>query len=271
MERTPVIEVKDLSVSFRGREVLEKINLTIYQDDFLGLIGPNGAGKTVFLKTLLGLIAPTTGSIAVLGSPVEEGRKHVGYVPQYAQFDSDFPITVLNVVLMGRLGPACGWRYNAADKEAALQALEHVELKDLADKQVGKLSGGQLQRVLIARAIVSDPRVLLLDEPTASLDTRIGRGFYEMLDDLSKRMAIVLVSHDIGVISTHVKTIACLNRCLHYHNTKELSSELMEEVYGCPFELIGHGHAHRVLSGHEEHDHDHSHGHHHTHDHKRGK
>ncbi len=253
MERKAVIEVKDLTVSFRGRQVLESINLTVYNDDFMGLIGPNGAGKTVFLKTLLGLISPASGSISILGASPKTGRKAIGYVPQYAQFDNDFPITALGVVLMGRLGSGV-MRYSAADKEAALQALEMVELKDLAAKHVGNLSGGQLQRVLIARAIVSNPQVLLLDEPTASLDTRVGRGFYEMLDGLSKSMAIVLVSHDIGVISTHVKTIACLNRRLHYHNTKELSSELMEEVYGCPFELIGHGHAHRVLGGHQ-HDH----------------
>jgi zinc transport system ATP-binding protein len=253
MERKAVIEVKDLTVSFRGREVLESINLTVFNDDFMGLIGPNGAGKTVFLKTLLGLISPDSGSISILGAPPKTGRKAIGYVPQYAQFDNDFPITVLSVVLMGRLGSGV-MHYSAADKEAALQAIEMVELQDLAAKHVGNLSGGQLQRVLIARAIVSNPQVLLLDEPTASLDTRVGRGFYEMLEGLSKSMAIILVSHDIGVISTHVKTIACLNRRLHYHNTKELSSELMEEVYGCPFELIGHGHAHRVLGGHQ-HDH----------------
>lgn len=270
MERKAVIEVHDLNVTFRGRQVLERINLTVYQDDFMGLIGPNGAGKTVFLKTILGLIQPESGSISILGRPPVEGRAQIGYVPQYAQFDGDFPITVISVVLMGRLGAGRGLRASVADREAALQALELVELKDLADKQVGKLSGGQLQRVLIARAIVSDPKILLLDEPTASLDTRVGRGFYELLDELSKTMAIILVSHDIGVISTHVKTIACLNRRLHYHNTKELSSQLMEEVYGCPFELIGHGHAHRVLGGHDDHEHGHDHQHGHGPDHGHG-
>ena len=260
MVREPVIEVKDVSVTFRSRPVLEQINLTVYNDDFLGLIGPNGAGKTVFLKVLLGLITPDSGTVSVLGATPQVGRTQVGYVPQYALFENDFPITVLNVVLMGKLGRGGLFsRSLPGDRADAMRALEQVELLDLANKQVGKLSGGQLQRVLIARAIVSNPKVLLLDEPTASLDTKIGRGFYETLGDLSKTMAIVLVSHDIGVISSHVKTIACLNRRLHYHNSKELSSELMEEVYGCPFELIGHGHAHRVLPGHD-------HGHGHSHD-----
>ena len=148
MSRQPVIEVKDLSLAFRGRPVLENINLTVFQDDFLGLIGPNGAGKTVFLKSLLGLITPDSGSVSILGSSPSVGRKQIGYVPQYALFDGDFPITVLSVVLMGKLGQGKLFsRFTAADKADAMFALEQVELKDLAHKQVGKLSGGQLQRV----------------------------------------------------------------------------------------------------------------------------
>ncbi|MFN8389981.1 MAG: ABC transporter ATP-binding protein [Bdellovibrionota bacterium] len=250
------IEITNLSLSSRGQTILEDINLSLPPGSFLGLIGPNGAGKTVLLKVILGLIQPTSGEVRIFGKPPAEAHREISYVPQYAHFDATFPISVIDVVLMGRLGRTRYFRrYSDADREKAYASLEKMDLTPLAEKQVGRLSGGQLQRVLIARALTAEPKILLLDEPTASLDSRVGTSVYQALADQAGDMTIVLVSHDIGVISTHVKTIACLNRRMHYHESKEISGEVLAEVYGCPVELIAHGHAHRVLEEHEHHHH----------------
>jgi len=255
---TPLpIEIQGLSVELRGRSVLRQIDLTVAEGDFLGIIGPNGGGKTVLLKTILGLLQPSAGSIRVYGRSPREAHGLVGYVPQFANFDVQFPITVESVVMAGclaardneprhlRLG------YSSADRELVRQALDQVGMTEQANRQIGRLSGGQLQRVMIARALAVQPKLLLLDEPTASLDTPIGTTIFELLGKLAERMSIVLVSHDVGVLSRHVKTIACLNRELHYHHSKEITSEMVEHAYGCPVDLIAHGHAHRVLDHHE--------------------
>ena len=240
----------------RGRvPVLEDIELSIQRGAFLALLGPNGSGKTTLLRVILGLITPQSGTVEVLGGPPSAARGRVGYVPQRAAFDLDFPIAAHEVVCMGRL-PRKRWlrRYDASDREAAQRALETMEVAHLADRAIGALSGGELQRVLIARAIAMEPEVLLLDEPTASLDERIGRGVWEILEELSQRMTVVLVSHDIGAISRYVREVACLNRRLHRHPNGELTDEILEATYGCPVDLLAHGHPHRVLSPHVESD-----------------
>jgi zinc transport system ATP-binding protein len=229
---------------------LESVDLRLDEGDFLGIIGPNAGGKTTLLKIILGLLAPDRGSVEIFGRPPAESRGVIGYVPQYARFDASFPIDVLDTVRMGRLGVRRRER-SRESRAAARAALDRVDLSGMADEQIGELSGGQLQRVLIARALASEPRILLLDEPTASVDTRIGRSVYELLERLSERMTIVLASHDIGVISRHVKTIACLNVRLHYHQSRELTPEMVEAAYGCPVDLVAHGHPHRVLPSHE--------------------
>jgi zinc transport system ATP-binding protein len=229
---------------------LESVDLRLDEGDFLGIIGPNAGGKTTLLKIILGLLAPDRGSVEIFGRPPAESRGVIGYVPQYARFDASFPIDVLDTVRMGRLGVRRRER-SKESRAAARAALDRVDLSGMADEQIGELSGGQLQRVLIARALASEPRILLLDEPTASVDTRIGRSVYELLERLSERMTIVLASHDIGVISRHVKTIACLNVRLHYHQSRELTPEMVEAAYGCPVDLVAHGHPHRVLPSHE--------------------
>ncbi len=251
-----VIKLSSVSLSYRGQTILDNICLDLSADSFLGLIGPNGAGKSMLLKIVVGLIKPTSGTVEVFGLSPEAARGRVGYVPQFASFASDFPTTVLDAVLMGRLGSArIGARFSAVDKEKALTALKRVELSSFAERNVRGLSGGEVQRVLIARALAAEPKLLLLDEPTASLDSRVGRDVYDLLDDLAKEMTIVLVSHDVGAIASHVKTIACLNRKLHYHNSLEISAEVINEIYGCPVDLIAHGHEHcaiphRILSAH---------------------
>jgi len=247
-----VISLEDVWVQYNGVTVLEDITLSVQNRDFLGIIGPNGGGKTTLLKVILGLIKPNRGRVTVLGGPPEEGRRFIGYVPQLTQFDREFPATALDVVLMGRLGrKGLLRRYTEEDMEIAYKALESVEILDLKDRQVGKLSGGELQRVFLARALAADPKILLLDEPTASIDEPTKTELYELLKGLNREITIILVSHDIGVISSYVDKIACLNRRLFYHGSKEITAETIEETYRCPVELLAHGVPHRVLKKHE--------------------
>lgn len=249
----PVLEIRDLWLSLRGVPVLEAIHLTLEEGDYLGLIGPNGGGKTMLLKVILGLVPPDRGSVRLFGEPIERARGRVGYVPQYAQFDSDFPIHVLDVVLMGRLTrERVGRRLRREDREQAFRALEQVNMVDHAHRQIGRMSGGQIQRILVARALAVEPELLLLDEPTASLDPLVGPSIYGLLEKVAHDVTVVLVSHDIGVISQYVKTVACLNRKLYYHHSKTVAPEVIEAVYGCPVDLLAHGHAHRVLPSHGE-------------------
>lgn len=246
-----VIRIENVWAGYNGTPVLEEINLSIKEDDFLGIIGPNGGGKTTLLKVILGLVQPSHGKIRVLGHTPEEGREFVGYVPQRTVFDQDFPICVWDVVLMGRARKAGWFRwYSKQDKDAASHALKTVGMLDCRRKQIGELSGGQQQRVLIARALTSDPTILLLDEPTASIDEPMQMELYELLGELKRKMTIVLVSHDIGAVSAHVDKIACVNRRLFYHNSKEITREDLEAVYQCPVEMIAHGVPHRVLKEH---------------------
>jgi zinc transport system ATP-binding protein len=238
-------------VHYDGVLALEGVNLSINQEDFLGIIGPNGGGKTTLLKVILGLVKPSQGKVMVLGGTPERSRKQIGYVPQHSLFDRDFPASVWDMVLMGRAGHAGLFRaYSKEDEEIALSALEMVGMLSHKGQQIGRLSGGQQQRVFIARALAADPKLLLLDEPAAGVDTPMQTGFYELLSRLKQQMAIVLVSHDISAVSIYVDKIACLNRKLFYHNSKEISAEELEMAYQCPVEMIAHGVPHRVLKEH---------------------
>jgi len=245
-----LIEFRGVTVRFGERTVLDSIDFVVEQGDFVGIIGPNAGGKTTLLKVMLGLVKPDDGEVLTFGASPRETRGMIGYVPQYARFDADFPITVAEMVGMGRLGRGRG-RSRSEDRVAVERALKRLELTSVETVRLGKLSGGQLQRALIARALVSEPRALLLDEPTASLDTQIGRSVYELLEQLADEIPIVLVSHDVGVISRTVRTIACLNVRMHYHHSKELTPEMVEAVYGCPVDLVAHGVPHRVLELHD--------------------
>ena len=252
MSDKEVVRLEDVWVQYNGVPILEGINLAIEQDDFLGIIGPNGGGKTTLLKIILGLISPSRGKVSVLGKPPEKSRSKIGYVPQHNLFDRDFPINVGDVVLMGRYGKSGLFRrYSSEDRRATQDALQTVGMLDYKDRQMGKLSGGELQRIFIARALVAEPRLLLLDEPTASVDPAMQTDFYELLEKLKKQMAIVLVSHDISAVSIYVDKLACLNRQLHYHGSKEITPEILEATYKCPVQMIAHGLVpHRVLKEH---------------------
>jgi zinc transport system ATP-binding protein len=238
---TNAIEIENLDFRYGQRLMLEKINLDVPEGDFLGIIGPNGSGKTTLLKILLGLLSPNQGRIRIFGRSPEECRQRIGYVPQYFQFDRDFPISVYEVVLMGRLGraPLFG-PYRKEDRQAADEALQKVEISDLRQNKLSHLSGGQLQRVMIARALASRPKVLLLDEPTSSVDTRAERGIYDLLQKLNEETTIVLVTHDLGFITSYVKRVACLNRKLVCHPTSRLTQEMVEELYHGPVHIIHH-------------------------------
>jgi len=251
--KQPVIEMKNVWVSYDTQTVPEDINLTVNESDFIGLIGPNGGGKTTLLKALLGLLEPTRGSIRIMGQSVAEGRCHIGYVPQYIEFDRQFPIRVWEVVQMGLLGCRKPFtRLSAAEREVIDYALEQVDMADLSQRAIGELSGGQRQRVYIARALTSNPQILLLDEPTASVDPQVAGIIYDLLKRINQTVTIVMVSHDMNAVSSYVKTIGCLNRRMHYHGSKEVTQEMMDAIYECPIDLIAHGLPHRVLSPHEK-------------------
>jgi len=251
-QNNKIIELKNIWVSFEEQVVLEDINLTIRKEDFLGIIGPNGAGKTTLLKLILGLIKPNRGEVLVLGRQPKDARKFIGYVPQTTVFDKEFPISVWEVVLLGRLNQV-GWlrRFNSEDRKFAEEALKTVGMWHLKDRQIGQLSGGQRQRVFIARALTQNPKLLILDEPTASVDKPMQVGVYDLLEKLKKEMTIILVSHDIGAVASFVNKIACLNRKLFYHDSKEITAEHLEAVYECPVDLIAHGVPHRILKEHK--------------------
>jgi zinc transport system ATP-binding protein len=246
-----VISVQHLWATYDSEPVLEDINLSVEKLDFIGLIGPNGGGKTTLLKVLLGLLPPTQGQVHVMGKPVKEARRYIGYVPQSVQFDRDFPISVWDVVRMGRLGRRrLLQRYTAEDDQVVAEALRSADMLDLRARPIGALSGGQRQRVYIARALATEPRILLLDEPMAGVDPQVSASIYELLRQLNEHITILLVSHDMSAISSHVKTVGCLNRRLFYHGGKQITPDMLEAAYRCPIDLIAHGVPHRVFPEH---------------------
>jgi zinc transport system ATP-binding protein len=239
----PVIAIDNVSFSYGGPPALEHISLNIEKGEFLGVVGPNGGGKSTLLKLILGLVKPDTGRIRVFGKTPEKGREHIGYVPQHARFNKDFPITVEDTVLLGRLGKTKSlWGYAKEDKSLCQQALHETEILDLKRRRLNTLSGGQLQRVLIARALVSDPEILILDEPTANIDLRVEEDIFGLLKKLNERATIIVVSHDVGFISEYVNRVACLNRTLICHQTSAISGEMIEDLYATPVQMIHHIH-----------------------------
>jgi zinc transport system ATP-binding protein len=223
--------------------VLEGISLDILDGEFLGVVGPNAGGKSTLLKLILGLQEPVSGQVRVMNKPPRESRRQIGYVPQYPAFNRDFPITVEDTVLMGRLGDT-GFLggYRRQDREIAQRVMGETEVADLAGRQLSTLSGGQLQRVLVARALACQPRILILDEPTANIDMRVETDIFDLLKQLNRRMTIVVVSHDVGFISRYVDRVACLNRTLLCHHTAEISGKVISELYGSDVRMVEHAH-----------------------------
>lgn len=257
MNHPPLVEIRGVSFSYDGYPVLQNVDLDICQDDFIALIGPNGGGKTTLLKLILGVLTPQEGVIRVLGIPPPKASHTIGYVPQNVHDVRHFPITAIEVVLMGKLAPGIRfWPWSKQDRTEALGLLERMDMASYAGRRIDELSGGQRQRVLIARALVSQPRLLLLDEPIAGIDSKGQGDFFKLLKEINASVALLLVSHDLMVISTHVKSVACVNRSLYYHAQAEITEEMLEMMYPstreglCPVELLAHGLPHRVLKGH---------------------
>ena len=249
----PAIEMKDVYFSYEKTPILENITFALKQGDFLGIIGPNGSGKTTLLKLMLGLIKPDRGMIKILGKPPHHVKHRIGYVPQNTDFNVTFPISVLDVALMGRLSRSrIGKWYSGEDFPSTEDALRKVGMWKHRRVSIGSLSGGQRQRVFIARALATDPDLLFLDEPTASVDLEFGTNLFDLLHQLNETVTIVTITHDVGVISRHVKSVACVNKSLTFHGDKQISAEMIDDAYQCPVDLIAHGLPHRVLPIHED-------------------
>jgi zinc transport system ATP-binding protein len=247
----PAVEIEGVSFSYGRETVLENVSLMLPDHLLLGIIGPNGAGKTTLIKLITGLLRPDKGEIRVLGKPPGAAGGLVGYVPQRTAFDPAFPATVLEVVRMGRLSrERIGRRFDDSDDAASLAALKQAGLSGLERRRIGELSAGQRQRVLLARALAASPRLLILDEPLSGVDIGLEEGFYDLLLGLRRSMAIILISHDVGVVARAVDRIACLNRRLYYHDDKAEALKSLDKVYGCPVDIIAHGVPHRVFGEH---------------------
>jgi zinc transport system ATP-binding protein len=237
----PIVEMKNVYFSYNSIQVLEDVNIAIHERDFLSIIGPNGGGKTTILKILCGLLRPQKGTVQIFGTTPARARHHIGYLPQHLVFDHDFPIRVIDVVLMGRLKRmSIGRAYSNADHKIAERALDQVGLSDLKHRTLADLSGGQRQRVLIARALATEPKLLLLDEPVSSIDTHWQSTLYKLLQDLNATTAIVLVTHDISVVSTYIDKIACVNKRLFFHGSKKEGIPKLSELYECPVHVLTH-------------------------------
>lgn len=226
MKRKEIITLEDVNFSYGKEEFLKDITLPIYEDDFLGIIGPNGGGKTTLLKLILGLLTPRRGKITVFGTTPKEGREHIGYLSQFKNIDFDFPITAYEVVLLSRVGKKLVKHYSREDKEAVEKAMKKLRIWKHRQKKLNELSGGEKQRVFAARALANEPKILILDEPMANLDIHIKEEFYKILKELNKKIAIVIVDHDLEMVAKYAKEVVCINKCkthtLRYHTADSL-------------------------------------------------
>lgn len=246
-----LITLHDVDVRYDDYEALQQVNLTIADDDFLGVIGPNGGGKTSLIKAILGMV-PYTGEIRFAPELYRGKERLIGYMPQITNFDRAFPISISEVVRSGLQGRQSGFiaHRTRSDRKKVQDLLEMAGIAAWANCPIGEVSGGQLQRALLCRAIISDPKLLILDEPTNFVDNHFEKELYRLLHELNQRMAIIIVSHDIGTITSVVKEIVCVNKHVHRHNSNVLTEEQLRN-YDCPIQIISHGHVpHTVLEHH---------------------
>jgi len=245
--RNPIVSLRGVSSGYLTDTVLKDVDLDIFQDDFIGIIGPNGGGKTTMVKTILGIQPLFEGSITF-----PQGQLKMGYLPQISQIDRTFPITVRDLVGSGLMAPRSWFPHLTKDQKSRLsRLLQEAGLASLASRPIGELSGGQIQKAFLCRALINDPQLLILDEPNTFVDKTFEKELYRWLQELNKRIAILLISHDIGTISPLVKTIACVNINLHYHPSNQLTDDILR-VYNCPVDIIAHGPVpHRVLKEHK--------------------
>ncbi len=251
--KKPLIQLEHICAAYGGKQVLDDVNLTIFERDFLGVIGPNGGGKTTLMKIILGLLQPSGGSVRFFDAEGHTASSvSMGYLPQYNTIDRKFPISVYDVVLSGLDRQKSLFRsFTAAQHEQVKAVIARMGLEGLEKRAIGQLSGGQMQRALLGRALVSNPKIVILDEPNTYIDKRFEAQLYSLLNEINKECAIVLVSHDIGTVLQNVKSIACVSGRLDYHPDTEIPPEWLERHFGCPIDLIGHGNLpHRVLMCH---------------------
>lgn len=247
-----LIEIKNVTAVYDTKPVLHDVSLDVWSSDFLGIIGPNGGGKTTLLKIILGLMKPMSGRVSFFENGKRVQALKIGYLPQMTRIDPRFPIAVREVVLSGLSKEKPRFRnFDAAQKARADQLIVEMGLESFVSRAIGELSGGQLQRVLLARAIVSRPQLLILDEPNTYVDKKFESQLYELLNKINRDTAIILVSHDIGTLLPMVKNVACVSETLHYHSGADVSDAWLSETYACPIEIVGHGDfPHRVLKKH---------------------
>jgi len=236
------VSIRNLSFAYDSQTVLSDVNLEVQPFDSICVVGPNGGGKSTLIKLIIGLLSPDTGSVRVFGEKPEAARLRIGYVPQYARYDPQFPISVFEVVCMGCLGKSFTGKYSAEDKKRAMDALSETGLSSIAKRPFSSISGGQRQRVLIARALASNGDILILDEPTANIDHESELHFFDLLTELNQRMTILMVTHEVGFASTFFKRIACVNKQVVIHPTSALTGDLIREMYGGDMQMIRHDH-----------------------------
>lgn len=248
---TWLFEMKSLSAAYGQSIVLNDVNFRVYENDFIGIIGPNGGGKTTLLKVILGLLKPVKGEFTINREILNQNR--IGYLPQLSTGDINYPVTIMDIVLSGlMIGKGVFSRMTPVDRRKAASIIEEIGLGGMEGVAMNELSGGQLQRVYLGRAIIGEPKLLLLDEPGNFVDAAFENDFYEKLKELNRRMAILMVSHDIGTISAQIKSFACVNRGLHYHPSNEITNEDLL-AYGCPIQVLSHGDIpHTVLKTHQQ-------------------
>jgi len=239
------IEVKDLYFAYDREYVLENVNFTINTRDFLSIIGPNGGGKSTLLKLLLGILTPTKGEVKIFGKKPQEVSLRLGYVPQDTNINKNFPIKVIDVVLQGRLGVSKNfWGYSKEDREIAYEALKKTGAFEFKDKRIGELSGGERQRVFIARALTTKADILLLDEPTASIDSKGQIELYSTLKKINKTSGIIVISHDINIALSFANKVAYTNKTVFMHDNSIKNRDKILRDLGksdqhiCPVELM---------------------------------
>jgi len=259
IEPTPQINIRNVFFAYQKNAVLENINLNVYPKDYIAIIGPNGGGKTTLFKLILGILKPKSGEIKVLGQKPCKTSYYIGYVPQNHHISSLFPISAMDIVLMGSLSSRKKMFYSLKkNRRKAIEILDRLKMADFANNNMNSLSGGQRQKIFIARALMTTPKILLLDEPTTGIDSKGQTELYGLLEELNKDITIVMVSHDMMILSSHVKSVACVNRNLYYHDQSEISEQMIKSIYPdaltaeCPIELIAHGMPHRVLKHHHK-------------------
>lgn len=236
-----VIEFKDVSFNYDNSPTLIDINFSINSNDFVAIVGPNGGGKSTLLKLILAQISPTKGSLTVFGDKNYKSLEKLGYVPQFTTHQHDFPLRLIDMVLQSKLRNNSFFaRYTQKDKKSAIKILEMLKIAEFKDRFLSELSGGQRQRALIARALIDEPEILILDEPTASVDISIEQDIYDILYDLNKNMTILLVTHDVSFVSKYVNKVFCVNGYLHTHDLDELTDTNAQEAYNKSMKMIKH-------------------------------